>query len=131
MAYRWADKDLQTVDIDEILRTVDIPVNMLRTNYPSMLTLWSSAFGENFRVFLFDDLNEDPHGFVTNVLAFLGLSPYIDEALLARRSNADPRRLTMPDGLHSALLERFEGMIHEIEEHVPGIGARWLRPGLK
>lgn len=127
MKYRWRTASLDDADLDRLLREMDDPGHRLRTDYPRMIRLWGDAFGEDFRVDLYDRLTADPAGFLSDVMGFVGTAGEPDRSRLDRRSNRDPDRKSIPAVLEMRLLERFGPQLEELAALVPEVDRSWRR----
>jgi hypothetical protein len=126
LAYRTRSEDVGAFDIERMSRTFDHPTHRLRSDYVGAVRRWSDAFGDRFRTFLYEDLTEDPRAFLLRVQDYLGLEPFTDEGRLGKRSNADRRKVGIPEEVRDFLEARYVPQIEELEAWVPGVAARWL-----
>lgn len=129
LTYRAQSDEVGELDVERMSRTFDHPTHRLRSDYVGAVRRWSGAFGERFRTFLYEDLKEDPHSFLVRIQEHLGLEPFVDEGRLGQRSNADRRRVGMPEDVREFLEARYLPQIEELEAWVPGVTARWLSEG--
>lgn len=129
MMYRWKDASVNEASLDTLLREMDEPGHRLRTDYPRMIHLWEHAFGEDFRVFLYDRLTADPGAFLADVMGFVGAKGEPVHYRLDRRSNRDPGGKRMPRVLKERLLERFRPQLDELATLVPELGESWRDSG--
>jgi hypothetical protein len=125
MMHRWKGVDISETRPDAILAAFRRPSQRLRTDYSRMIRAWTHEFGDRFRVFLYDDLIDDPAGFLEEVAHFIGLPGDLRHDRLGERSNAAPERLPIPPKLAAGLEEEFRGSIEELDTLVPGVAARW------
>jgi hypothetical protein len=90
-----------------------------------MIQRWGDAFGDRFRVFLYDDLVLTPVSFLKGIEEHIGVSSFSNPQMLDRRSNADTKGTPMPPELHARLVEIYSRDIELLEQAVPSIGGRW------
>ena len=126
MLHRWRDRRPDAADVDRLLDEAREPSHRLRGDYPRIVDLWRDAFGDRFRVFLYDDLVDDAPRFLERVCRFLGAEGPPDDSRVARRSNRDPRRVPMPDALAARLEREYADAIAALYRRVPGVADRWL-----
>ncbi len=131
MMYRWKDEQINRAALDEILREIDGAGYRLRNDYPRMVRLWRDAFGQNFRVFRYDDLSAAPESFLIEVREFLGVSGGLVTTGLWRRSNRDPSARPIPPLLRADLQKRFRSQIEELDSLLSeldagGVASDWL-----
>jgi len=129
MYYRRMGSTIDDGELDRVVALARHPGHRLRGNYPAMLRLWRDYFGDDFEVFLYDTLCEDPGRFLEDVFAHLELSPGGLESTVEGRANADPHRRQMPERVRRELLRMYEEEILEVERFVEGVAERWLENG--
>lgn len=125
MSYRWKEENIAALSADAIHRDMLEPSNRLRTDYVAILRRWQQRFPDRFRVFLYDDLQENPTGFLHGIEDYIGVDRYVVSATLSVRSNADGKSLQMPMALKSRLLELYQSDIELLERELPSIRGRW------
>ncbi len=130
MAYRWRQDNVESTDIDQLLIELNSPTNRLRTDYNNALTLWSRYFGDRFKVFLYDDLRENPEQFIYSVEKYVGISQYIDRQTLHKLSNADQKKISMPSKLRTTLNNVYLKNLDTLDEFSPGLKNRWSKQEL-
>lgn len=65
--------------IENILILKKPPLILKFGKYYNYLVMYKELIGdEKFRVFLFDDLKQDPFGFASNIYKFIGVDPYFE-----------------------------------------------------
>lgn len=125
MSYRSRRQDITQAAIEQLRMELDHPSHRIRSDYSAMLSLWRGAFGDNFQVFLYDDLEADPRSFLFSIEDFLGLKRFANEQRLFSASNVDAKKLSMPESVRALLTDRYLSEIRALEEWVPGISTRW------
>lgn len=126
MLHRWRGSSIEQVERENLRRQMEEPTHRLRGDYPRIVRLWGEAFGQDFAVFRYDRLAEDPAAFLREVGSFIGAELDPSRSELEARANADPAARRIPPALHELLVERFRGEIEELERLVPGTTAGWL-----
>ncbi len=126
MNYRWKGENIQQVDLAVLSQEMRIASHYLRTDYSRMVKLWGKYFPSNFKIFLYDDLREDPACFLAKIEEYIGINKFIVPELLATRSNADKKQVEMPLGVREFLVSEYTKNIHKLEDFSPGIKERWL-----
>lgn len=126
MLYRWREVPIEQVEREKLRQHAEEPSHRLRGDYPRIVRLWREGFGDDFAVFRYDRLAEDPADFLREVAAFIGADLDPSRSELDARSNADPAARRIPPVLHELLVERFRGEIEELERLVPGVTTGWL-----
>jgi len=126
MNYRWKKENIQQVDLTMLSREMHMDSHYLRTDYPRMIKLWGEYFADNFKIFLYDDLREDPADFLSRIEKYIGINKFIDPKILTAKSNADKKTISMPSGVRKFLLYEYTEIIHNLESCLPGIKKRWL-----
>ncbi len=126
MLYRWRGVDIGQAMAARLREELEAASNRLRSDYPRMIALWQGHFGDNFRVFLYDDLVSDPEKFLESMMCFLGHEVPIDVRRLRTRSNRDPARRPMPDAIRAFLTSSYADQIREMDRYRPGLSDVWL-----
>ena len=78
--YMHARRNNLTKDnIEDILILKKPPPILKFGKYYNYIVMYKELFGdEKFRVFLFDDLKQDPFGFASEIYRFIGVNPYFE-----------------------------------------------------
>jgi hypothetical protein len=126
MDYRWRREDINETSLAVVLREMHIPTHYLRTDYNRMVTLWQKYFPGNFKIFLFDDLLENPINFLSTIQDYIGVKRFANKKTLDKKSNADKKKIEIPEKIQRVFLEEYEETINSLESVVPGIKDRWL-----
>lgn len=126
MNYRWKREDICEQSSALLSREMQIATHYLRTDYIRMINLWQKYFPENFKIFLFDDLLENPANFLTAVEDYIGVKRFVNKDTLGKKSNADKEKIAMPAEVKKIFLAEYEGKIKGLDHLVPGIKDRWL-----
>lgn len=126
MLYRWRSEDITEEDERELLERLRAPSYRLRGDYPRIIDQWSEVFGDDFRVFRFDDLREDAGTFLREITDFLGAPADMERAPLARRPNRDPTGTPVPEPIRRRLRAWLEPEIRELDRRLPGVADLWL-----
>lgn len=71
---RLAGIDVRALSFDERVAHYRSDASLRRSDYPAMVSRWSSRF-RNLKIVFFDDVVSRPAALLDEVLAFLGLSP--------------------------------------------------------
>ncbi|HFD32711.1 MAG TPA: sulfotransferase [Gammaproteobacteria bacterium] len=126
MNYRWKGGDIQHVNLAVLAKEMRIASHYLRTDYSRMIKLWEKYFPNNFKIFLYDDLRENPACFLASIEEYIGINKFINPKILVTKSNADKRRIKMPSEVKKFLLSEYTETIYNLESYLPGIKERWL-----
>ncbi|MGB7934125.1 MAG: sulfotransferase [Gammaproteobacteria bacterium] len=124
--YRWQGINIQEIDIDSIRRDLKSPSSRLRSDYFRTISLWRQAFGDNFGVFLYDDLLENSEGFLSDIQRFIDVKPHVDKDTVVQRVNVDLAAKKMPDVIKAMLMDIYKSEILRLDTVIPGVAARWL-----
>lgn len=127
MRYRWLGRSISSENVDRLVDEAKEPSHWLRGAYSRIIRLWKEYFGEQFQVFLFETLSEDPDRFLGDILAHLDLGKEDLRSRVSRRVNADPTRQEIPPELHGRLVELYRSEIRDVEDLVPGVADGWLQ----
>ncbi len=126
MNYRWKEENIQQVDLAILSKEMRIVSHYLRTDYYRMVKLWDKYFAGNFKIFLYDDLRENPACFLSRIEEYIGINNFINPEILVTRSNADKKSIAMPSDVKKFLWAEYAEVIHNLESCLPGIKERWL-----
>lgn len=124
MHYRWKGGNIRNQDLESLVAEMRTASHYLRTDYARMVTLWQKYF-ENFKIFLFDDLCENPVRFLFEIEDYLGIKQFSYFKTLEKKCNADKEQVVLPTEIRKLLLSEYADAMNNLESLLPGIKARW------
>jgi hypothetical protein len=126
MNSRWRGENIREISSAAIFEEMRIDSHSLRTDYSRTINLWQKYFPDDFKIFLFDDLIENPAGFLTTIQDYIGVKRFVDKKTLDKKTNADKKKIEIPDELQQFVLAEYAETINKLECIMPGIKERWL-----
>ncbi len=111
-------------DPDEVVRNLLIPGVLARSHPSKIVARWKRyVVPENFRIYFFDDLKENPAALRRSVLRFLGGDPDKPSGRLKPHDNNDARRdkLRLTEKVCERVAQFFE---HELKACAVELGGR-------
>lgn len=127
MLFRWKGNDIQASDIEKLKNMLQEPSYKLRSNYCFIVKYWQEMFGNNFQIFLYDDLRADPKAFLYSIQDFLGVKHYVFDNRLLKKSNADKDALKQPKAINTFLRDNYKKDIEELDNTINGVSQSWLK----
>lgn len=128
MLFRWRGDDIKSTDIDKLRGELQKPSHKLRSDYLFMVKRWTKFFGNNFKIFYYDDLCADPEAFLYSIQDFIGVKNYISDSHATKKSNADKESVEAPESIYALLMDQYRKDIEELDNIVPGVAKLWLNP---
>ena len=111
-------------DPDEVVRNLLIPGVLARSHPSKIVARWKRyVLPENFRIYFFDDLNENPAALRESILHFLGGDPDKPSGRLKPHDNNDAGRdkLRLTEKVRDRVAQFFE---HELKACAVELGGR-------
>ena len=130
---RLQGRDLRKVSLTEFLRQLERPRSRLSSDYSRTIQIWSDAFGKNaIFVGLFNELRDDPEGYVNGVLRHVGATtPWTPPAkfagrkILATKSVVDHER-DIPELVQWYIADQLLEPTERLNELLNGRVSNWV-----
>jgi hypothetical protein len=116
-------------NLDKIKKLIDATSQSLRSDYVRTLGIWTLCFPkEQIYIGFYDDMVQDPRGWITDILEFLGVDPtgLSSAETLGKKVNVS-RALEMPAEIKDHLAKKYYPELQKLETLVGGHAAVWLR----
>lgn len=128
MLYRFKKLNIRDVDASLLIKEMQKPYSVLRTDYSRMIETWKIYFDdEDFGVFFYDDLVKGSVKLLDEICCFIGVEEREwSSPLLDKRSNSDSEKIIMPEQVRVEMsryflpeLEKLSGIVgsHAIDWH--------------
>jgi hypothetical protein len=115
-------------DADEVIRNLLNPGVLLRSHPSKIVARWKRYVGpDRFRIFFFDDLEENPVELRRSILQFLGADPNKPSGQLRANDNSDSRKekLRLTEKVRSRVAKFFEQELKACASELGGPAKRW------
>jgi len=130
---RLQGRDLRKVSLAEFLRQLERPRSRLSSDYSRTIQTWSGAFGKKaVFVGLFNELRDDPEGYVNAVLRHIGASTpwtlpakFVGKKILATKSVVDHER-DIPELVQWYIADQLLEPTERLNELLDGRVASWV-----
>ena len=130
---RLQGRDLRKVSLAEFLRQLERPRSRLSSDYSRTIQTWSGAFGKKaVFVGLFNELRDDPEGYVNAVLRHIGASTpwtlpakFVGKKILATKSVVDHER-DIPELVRWYIADQLLEPTERLNELLDGRVASWV-----
>ncbi len=126
-------RDIRKIGAVEFLRQIERPRNLLSSDYPRTIEVWSKAFGRAaLHIDLFDRLRDDPQGFVNGVLRHIGATtPWVlpekfkANKVFSANSLVEHER-QIPEVVQWYIADRFLEPTERLNEFLNGRITKWV-----
>jgi hypothetical protein len=130
---RLQGRDVRRVGLVELLRQIERPRSRLSSDYSRTIKIWSKAFGKNaLHVGLFDELRDDPEGYVNGVLRHIGAATpwtppakFLKQKILATKSLVEHER-EIPELVRWYIADQLLKPTERLNELLEGRVAGWV-----
>jgi hypothetical protein len=115
-------------DADEVIRNLLNPGVLLRSHPSKIVARWKRYVGpDRFRIFFFDDLEQNPVELRRSILLFLGADPDKPSGQLRTNDNSDSskEKLRLTEKVRSRIAKFFEQELKACASELGGPAKRW------
>ena len=114
--------------LEPIKEFIDSEKQVLRGDYLSILSNWSSIFPkEQIHVCFYDDIEENPQSFLDNIFNFLEVSSLeIEKTILNTKVNVSASKKIPPE-IEAYLIEKYQYDIEKLSQILNHSAIDWLR----
>ena len=130
---RLQGRNIREVGLVELLRQIERRRSKLSSDYCRTIKIWSDAFGkEALYVGLFDELRDDPQGYVNGILRHIGATApwpppakFLKEKVFATRSVVDHER-EIPELVRWYIADQLLGQTEQLNQVLDGRVSSWV-----
>jgi hypothetical protein len=130
---RLQGRDVRKVGLVELLRQLERSRSRLSSNYHRTIEIWSEAFGKGaLHIGLFDELRDDPEGYVNRVLRHIGAATpwtppakFLKEKVLATKSLVEHER-DIPELVQWYIADQLLEPTERLNELLQGRVSSWV-----
>ncbi|MCF8111444.1 MAG: sulfotransferase [Desulfobacteraceae bacterium] len=128
-------RSIQDVPTEDILRKIELPSFLARSNYAENIRRWRAVIGkENLFIGYFEDIKTQPAALINRICNFLGVrgSEMIsDNRLYEPRNSSKQFNAPMPQAIAYHLAKKLYPMIEDASQLLGGYALQWQREAEK
>ena len=130
---RLQGKDVREINSVEVLRQLERARSKLSSDYFRTVKIWSNAFGRDaLHIDFFDDLRDDPQGYVDRVLTHIGASTpwtvpqeFVKKKVWATNTLVKHER-EIPEVVEWYIADRLLKPTEQLNEYLEGRVSHWV-----
>jgi LPS sulfotransferase NodH len=133
MLYRYKGIDIREEEPSKIIKEMQYPYTLLRSDYSRMISTWKTYFGNGeFRIFYYDDLIRDKIAFLDEICDYVGVSnTNWRSPTLNKVSNYDVQDIKIPMAVKIEMSRFFMPELEKLSNMVGGYTEDWLMKAKK